>query len=104
MACRARARLNGTLAKNAKLASAYIIGHDSINAQKGKGLYNSQDSINLSMIGNHMFMANVLIKLEKILLPFHTAYHASRIHNAMAMASTGKDTDITTAVYRLSLQ
>ena len=34
----ARARLNEALAKNAKLAGAYIIGHDGIHAQKGKGL------------------------------------------------------------------
>ena len=55
---RARARLNGALAKNAKLAGAYIIGHDSIHEKKGKGLYDSKDPINLSAIGNHMFMAN----------------------------------------------
>ena len=31
---RARARLNGALAKNAKLAGVYIIGHDGIQTQK----------------------------------------------------------------------
>ena len=103
-ACRARARLNGALAKNAKLAGVYIIGHDGIHAQKGKGIYDTQDPINLSSIGNHMFMANVLIKLEKILLPFHTAYHASKIHKAMAVASASQAKDTTVAVSGLSLQ
>ena len=35
---KARARLNGALAKNAKLAGAYIIGHDGIQAQEGEGI------------------------------------------------------------------
>ena len=33
---RAQAHLNGTLAKNAKLAGAYIIGHDGIRHRRGK--------------------------------------------------------------------
>ena len=33
--CRAWARLNGAMAKYAKLSGAYIIGHDRIQAQKG---------------------------------------------------------------------
>ena len=103
-AWRACARLNGALAKNAKLAGAYIMGHNSIHAQKSKGLYDASDPINLSPIGNHLFMANMLIKLEKILLPFHTAYQASRILKAMSMPNTSITANLTTAVGNLSLQ
>ena len=71
---RARARLSGALAKNAKLAGAYITVHDGIQAQKGKGLYDAQDLISLSQIGNNMFMADILIKVERVFIPFHTTY------------------------------
>ena len=39
--------------------------------------------MNLSHVGNHTFMADVLIKVEKVLLPFHTVYKASQVHKAM---------------------
>ena len=55
--------------KNAKLAGVNIIRHDGIQAQKRQGLYDPQDSVNLSVVENHMFMADVLIKVEKALLP-----------------------------------
>ena len=58
---RAQARLNGALAKNTKLAGVYIIGHDDIQAQQGEGLYDPQDPVNLSMVGNHLLMADMLI-------------------------------------------
>ena len=80
---RARDRLNGALANNAKLAGVYIIEHDGIQAQKGQGLYGPQDPVNLSVVGNHMFMADVLIKVEKVLLPFHMVYKVSQVHKAM---------------------
>ena len=101
---RARARLNGALAKNAKLAGAYIIGHDGIHAQKGKGLYDTQDPINLSAIRNYMFMENVLIKVEWVLLPFHTVYCASQIHKAMHRACSVKTRDLAAHVDSLSLK
>ena len=40
--CRAWGRLNGALAKYAKLSGAYIIWHDGIQAQKGQELYDPQ--------------------------------------------------------------
>ena len=70
---RARARLNGALAKHAKLGGAFVLGHDGIQAQKGKGLYDPKDPVNLSNMGNHMLIADILIRVEKILLPFYTA-------------------------------
>ena len=77
-----------------KLASAYIIGHDGIRVQQGKGLYDPQDPVNLSMVGNHMFMADVLIEGEKVLLPFHTAYKASQVHKAMYNACRALTKDL----------
>ena len=90
------AKLNGALVKNTKLAGAYIIGHDGIQAQISQGLYDPQDSINLSTVGNHMFMTDILIKVAKILLPFHTAYQALQIHKAMQWACQAKPTDLKT--------
>ena len=95
--------MNGALAKNAKLVGAYIIGHDGIKAQKGKYLYDMQDSINLSPIGNHMFMADVLIKVERVLIPFHTAYLASQIHKAMHRVCQVKQKDLGMHLNKLSL-
>ena len=91
---RARARLNGALANNVELAGAYIIGHNGIQAQKGQRLYDPQDLVNLSVVGNHMFMEDVLIKVEKVLLPFHTAYNASQVHKAMYNACKVQDRDL----------
>ena len=69
---RAWARLNRALAKYAKLSGAYIIGHDGIGAQKGQGLYDPQGPVSLSSVSNHMFMADVLIKVEKVVtFPYH---------------------------------
>ena len=91
MARRARARLNGALAKQAKLAGAYVIGHQGIQAQQGKGLYDHQDLVNFSNGRNHMFMADILIWVEKVLLPFHMVYKALQIHCAMAKAYQSRD-------------
>ena len=91
MARRARVRLNDALAKHSKLAGAYIIGHDGIQAKKGEELYDTQDLVNLSNMGNHMLMADILICVEKILLPFHTVYKASQVHKAKYNAFQGKD-------------
>ena len=101
---RARARLNGALAKNAKLPGAYIIGHDGIQAQKGQRLYDPQDPVNLSVVGNHMFMADVLIKVEKVLLPFHMMYKASQVHKAMYNACKVQDRDLKGHMQNLSLK
>ena len=60
VACRARARLNEAMAKRAKLAGAYVIGHDGIQAQKGEGLCDIKDPMNLSNMGNHILMADIL--------------------------------------------
>ena len=98
-----RSRLNGALAKNAKLAGAYIIGCDEIQAQKGEGLYDPQDLVNLSIEGNHMFMADVLIKVEKVLLLFHTAYKASQVHKAMYNACQAQAKDLKGQMKNLSL-
>ena len=38
-----------------------------------------------------MFMAGVLIKVEKVLLPFHTAY---KVHKAMYNACKVQDRDL----------
>ena len=89
--------------QNAKLAGTYVIGHNGIHAQKGKGIYDTHDPINLSPAGNHLFMANVPIKLEKILLPFHTAYQVSKMHKPMTTTAQ-QHKDITLAVHNLSLQ
>ena len=100
---RAWVRLNGALAKYAKLSGANIIGHDGIQAQKDQGLYDPQDPINLSSVGNHMFMADILIKVEKVLLPFHTAYKASQVHIAMLNACQIQATDLKIHMKNLSL-
>ena len=57
-----------------------------IQAQKGQGLYNPQDLVNLFSVGNHMFMVDVLIKVKKVLLPFHTVYKASQVYKALHKA------------------
>ena len=81
----------------------YIIGHDSIQAQQGEGLYDPQHPVNLSIVGNHMFMADVLIKVEKVLLPFHTAYKASQVHKAMYNACRSQAKDLKGHMKNLSL-
>ena len=87
-----------------KLSGAYIIGHDGIQAQKGQGLYDPQGPLNLSSVGNHMFMADVLIKMQKVLLPFHTAYKASQVHKAMLNACQIQAKDLGNHMKNLSLQ
>ena len=52
---RAQARFNGALAKNAKLAGAYIIGHYGIQAPQGEELYEPQDPVTLSIVGIHLY-------------------------------------------------
>ena len=100
---RAWARLNGALAKYAKLSGAYIIGHDGNQVQKGQGLYNPQGLINLSSVSNHMFMADILIKVEKVLLPFHTAHKASQVNKAMLNACQTQAKDLKNHMKNLSL-
>ena len=100
---RALARLNGALAKYAKLSGSYIIGCVGIQAQKGQGLYDSQDPVNLSSVGNHMFMADILIKVEKVLLAFHTAYKASQVHKTMLNACQIQAKDLKNHMKNLSL-
>ena len=100
---RAWARLNGALAKYAKLSGAYIIGHGGIQSQKGQGLYNPQDPINLSSVGNHMFMVDILIKVEKVLLPFYTTCKASEVHKAMLNACQIQAKDLKNHMKNLSL-
>ena len=51
----------------------------------------NQDLVNLSNIGNHMFMVDILMQVEKVLLPFHMAYKASQVHQAMAKACQARD-------------
>ena len=104
MMSRARARLTGAIAKNTKLAGAYIIGHDGIQAQKGQGLHYLQDPVNLSVVGNHMFMADVLIKVDKVVLPFYTVYKASQVHKAMYNACKVQARDLKGHMHNLPLQ
>ena len=101
---RAQAWLNRALAKYAKLSGTYIIGHNGIQAQKGQGLYDSKDPDNLSSVSNYMFMADILIKVEKVLLPFHTAYKASQVHKTMLNACQIQSKDLRNHMRNLSLQ
>ena len=89
--------------KNAKLTGVYIIGHDGIQTQTGEGLYDLQDPVNLSIVGNHMYMADILIKVEKVLLPFHTVYKASQVHKAMYNACYAQAKDLKGHMKNLSL-
>ena len=88
---RARARLNGALAKNTKLASAYIIGHNGIQVQKGQGLFTTLRT-------QSTFCPLVVI------CSWQMCYQASQIHKAMHRVCKAKHQDLTTHVNNLSLK
>ena len=71
---RARARLNGTTAKCAQDCGAYVVPHLGIQAAQGEGLYDIHHSGSLSIMGNLLFMSDVVNKVKTIKCPFKVAW------------------------------
>ena len=65
-ACRARARLNGAIVKCAQECGAYVVPHPGIQAAQGEGLYDIHHPGSLSIMGNHLFMSDVVNKVKTI--------------------------------------
>ena len=87
---RARARLNGTIAKWAQDCGACIMPHPGIQVVQGKGLYDIHHLGSLSVMGNLVFMSNVVNKIKKIKYPFKAAWQKQQLPHKMFAVTTNK--------------
>ena len=77
--CRARARLNGTIAKCAQDCGAYIVPQQGIQVVQGEGLCDIHHPGSLSVMGNLIFMSGVVNKVKKIKCPFKVAWQKQQL-------------------------
>ena len=87
---RARARLNGAIAKCAQDSGAYVVPHPRIQAIRGEGLYNIHHLGSLSVMGNLVFMSSVVNKVKKIKYPFKVAWQKQQLPHKMFAVATNK--------------
>ena len=87
---RARARLNGAIAKCAQDCRAYVVPHLGIQAVQGEGLYDIHHLGSLSVMGNLIFMSNVVNKVKKIKCPFRVAWQKQQLPLKMFAVVTNK--------------
>ena len=87
---RARARLNGAIAKCTQDCGAYVIPHLGIQAVQGEGLYDIHHPGTLLVMGNLIFMSNVVNKVKKIKCPFKVAWQKQQLPHKMFEVVTNK--------------
>ena len=87
---RARARLNGAIAKCAQDCRAYVIPHPRIQAVQGEGLYDIHHLGTLLVMGNLIFMSDVVNKVKRIKCPFKVAWQKQQLPRKMFAVVTNK--------------
>ena len=89
-ALRARARLNGATAKCAQECGAYVVPHPGIQAAQDEGLYDIHCLGSLSIVGNLLFMSDVVNKVKTIKCPFKVAWLNQQLPHKMFTIVTNK--------------
>ena len=87
---RAQARLNGAIAKCAQDSGAYVVSSPGIQAMQGEGLYDIHCLGSLSIMGNLLFMSDVVNKVKKIECPFKVASQKQQLPYKMFAVVTNK--------------
>ena len=87
---RARARLNGAIAKCTQDCGAYVVPHPRIQAVQGEGLYDIHCPGSISAMGNLVFMSDVVNKVKKIKCPFKVAWQKQQLLHKMFVVATNK--------------
>ena len=87
---RARARLNGAIAKCTQDCGAFVVPHLGIQAVQGEDLYNIHHPGSLSVMGNLIFMHDVVNKVKKIKCPFKVAWQKRQLPHKMFEVATNK--------------
>ena len=88
--CRARARLNGAIAKCAQDCGAYVVPHLGIQSVQGEGLYDIHHPGTLLVIGNLIFMSDVVNKVKKIKCLFKVAWQKQQLPGKMFEVAINK--------------
>ena len=85
---RARARLNGAIAKCAQDSWAYVVPHPGIQAVQGEGLYDIHCPGSLSIMEHLVFMSDIVNKAKKIKYPFKVAWQKQQLPQKMFVVVT----------------
>ena len=99
--CRARARLNGAIAKCAQDCGAYVVPHLGIQVVQDEGLYDIHHPGSLLVMSNLIFMSDVVNKVKKIKCPFKVAWQKQQLPHNMFEVVTNKLLESKTAALEI---